>query len=96
MQDSDETSLTLRGETLLSGVSYCENHWATKIGILIQLRIFQIVSPFLSNNNIQLSPEGKVNCGGYYTETRSIEVYIHRSSLTLRGIVVLVFTKSDG
>ena len=33
-------------------------------------------------NNIQLSPEG--------------EVYIHGSSPTLRGIVVLVFTKSDG
>ena len=25
----------------------------------------------------------------------SVEVYIHRSSPTLRGIVVLVFTKSD-
>ena len=31
-----------------------------------------------------------------YTETRSIKVYIHRSSPTLRGIVVLVLTKSDG
>ena len=31
-----------------------------------------------------------------YTETRGVEVYIHRSSPTLRGIVVLVFTKSDG
>ena len=31
-----------------------------------------------------------------YTETRSVEVYIHCSSPTLRGIVVLVFTKSDG
>ena len=38
-----------------------------------------------------------MNSGGYnYTETRSVEVYIHRSSPTLRGIVVLVFTKSDG
>jgi len=34
--------------------------------------------------------------GGEYTETRSDEVFIHRSSPTLRGIVVLVFTKSDG
>ena len=54
----------------------------------------------MRNNNyysIQLSSEGEMNSGGYnYTETRSIEVYIHRSSLTLRGIVVLVFTKSDG
>ena len=31
-----------------------------------------------------------------YTETRSVEVYIQRSSPTLWGIVVLVFTKSDG
>ena len=31
-----------------------------------------------------------------YTERRSVEVYIYRSSPTLRGIVVLVFTKSDG
>ena len=44
----------------------------------------------------QLSPDGEVNSGGIYTETRSVEVYIHRSSPTLRGIVVLVFTKSDG
>ena len=42
--------------------------------------------------SIQLSPEGEVNSGGW----RSVEVYIHRSSPTLRGIVVLVFTKSDG
>ena len=47
--------------------------------------------------NIQLSPEGEVNSGGYtYTETRSVEVYIQRSSPTLRGIVVLVLTKSGG
>ena len=47
--------------------------------------------------NLQLSPEGEVNNGGYtYTETRSVEVYIHHSSPTLRGIVVLVFTKSGG
>ena len=33
-----------------------------------------------------------------YTETRRVEVYhdINRSSPTLRGIVVLAFTKSDG
>ena len=31
-----------------------------------------------------------------YTKTRSVEVYIHHSSPPLRGIVVLVFTKSDG
>ena len=36
--------------------------------------------------NIQLSPEGEVNSGGY-------TVYIHCSSPTLREIVVLVFTK---
>ena len=48
---------------------------------------------------VQLSPEGEVNSGyipWIYTETRSVEVYIHRSSPTPRGIVVLVFTKSDG
>ena len=33
---------------------------------------------------------------GHSHVTRSVEVYIHRSSPTLRGIVVLVFTKSDG
>ena len=31
-----------------------------------------------------------------YTSTLRVSVYIHRSSPTLRGIVVLVFTKSDG
>ena len=31
-----------------------------------------------------------------YTETRSVEVHIHRSSPTLRGIFVLVFIKLDG
>ena len=46
-------------------------------------------------NDIQLSPEGEVNSAGYNTETRSVKVYIHRSSPTLRGIVVLVFTNSD-
>ena len=30
-----------------------------------------------------------------YSEAGSVEVYIHRSSPTLRGIVVLVFIKSD-
>ena len=49
------------------------------------------------DNNIQLSPEGEVHSGGYnYTKTRSVKVYIHHSSPTLRRIVVLVFTKSDG
>ena len=48
-------------------------------------------------NDIQLSPEGEVNSGGYNNKTQSIEVCIHRSSPTLGGgIVVLVFTKSDG
>ena len=37
---------------------------------------------------IQLSSEGEVNSGGY--------IVPRRSSPTLRGIVVLVFTKSDG
>ena len=46
-------------------------------------------------NNIQLSPEGEVN-SGVYTDTRSVEVYIQRYEPTLRGIVVLVFTKSVG
>ena len=52
-QDSHEASLTLRDETLLSSLSSCENHQASRIGILKQLRIFQIVSSFLSyrNNN---------------------------------------------
>ena len=31
-----------------------------------------------------------------YTETHSVEVYIVRYEKTLRGIVVLVFTKSVG
>ena len=45
--------------------------------------------------NIQISPEGEVNSGRYVQRRESVEVYSHRSSLTLRGIVVLVFTKSD-
>lgn len=48
-QDSHEASLTLRDETLLSSLSSCENHRASRIGILKQLRIFQIVS--YKNNN---------------------------------------------
>ena len=31
----------------------------------------------MPKNNIQLSPEGEVNSGGYNTETQSIEVYIY-------------------
>ena len=45
--------------------------------------------------NIQLSPEGEVN-SGVNTEPWSVEVYIYRYEPTLRGIVVLVFTKSGG
>ena len=46
---------------------------------------------------IQASPEGEVNSGGWiYIERRSVEVYSKRCSPTLRGIVVLVFTKSVG
>jgi len=56
---------------------------------------FYFVLPVLNENNIQLSPEGEVN-RWIHTERRSIKVYIHCSSPTLRGIVVLVFTKSDG
>ena len=53
--------------------------------------------PFGGSDSIQLSPEGEVNSGLYVARREaSIEVYIHCSSSTLRGIVVLVFTKSDG
>ena len=45
------------------------------------------------SNIIQLFPEGEVNSGGYIPRRG---IYIHGSSPTLRGIVVLVFTKSDG
>ena len=56
-----------------------------------------LIFNFIIDNNIQLSPEGEVISGGYnYTKTQSVKVYIHCSSPTLRGIVVLVFTKSDG
>ena len=46
---------------------------------------------------MQLSPEGEVNSGGYivYLDVKRQSIYIHRSSQTLRGIVVLVFTTSD-
>ena len=47
-----------------------------------------------NNSNIQLSPEGEMNSGAY--ETRIVELYIRRSLPTMREIVVLVFTKSDG
>ena len=53
--------------------------------------------PQKTPNTIQLSPEGDVNNGGFIPRREaSREVYIHRSSPTLRGIVVLVFAKSDG
>ena len=54
---------------------------------------------------IQLSPEGEVNSRWIYivgeerwiyTSTLRVSVYIHRSSPTLREIVVVVFSKSDG
>ena len=41
-------------------------------------------------------PRRRGEQGWIYTEARSVEVYIDCSSPTLRGIVVLVFTKSDG
>ena len=47
-------------------------------------------------NSIQLSPEGEVNSGVYIPRreaSRYISTAIH---LPPRGIVVLVFTKSDG
>ena len=51
----------------------------------------------ITRNNIQLVPKGEVNSGGYIqTEARSVELYIERSSPTLTGIVVFVFTKSVG
>ena len=47
--------------------------------------------------NIQLSPEGEVNSIQLFPEGEmNSELYIHRSSPTLTGVVVLVFTKSDG
>ena len=49
-------------------------------------------------NIIQITPKGEVNSGGYiYRDAkRRGTVYIHSSSPTLRGIIVLVFTKADG
>ena len=51
---------------------------------------------FSKQDNMQLSPEGEVNSGGYIPRREVSRYYIHRSSPTLRGIVVLVFTKTDG
>ena len=49
------------------------------------------------HNSIQLFPEGEVNSGGYIPRREASRYnYINRSSPTLRGIVVLVFIKSDG
>ena len=51
----------------------------------------------LDTNNVQPSPEGEVNSGGCILRGKAWRYkIIHRSSLNLRGIVVLVFTKSDG
>ena len=69
---------------------------ATVIRLTVVVFFFLIWHPDVyncHNSNIQLSPEGEVNRGGYIPRR---EVYIHRSSPTVRGIVVLVFTKSDG
>ena len=52
---------------------------------ILKVTTIQAGTRNFSLNIIQLSLEGEVNSGGY----------IHRSSPTLRGIVVLVFTKSD-
>ena len=41
-------------------------------------------------------PRGGDEWWWIHTETRSVEVYIRSALPTLRGIVVLVFTKSDG
>ena len=49
---------------------------------------------FAALNDIQLSLEGEVNSGGYIPRRDSVKVYIHRSSPTFWGIVVLVFTES--
>ena len=46
-----------------------------------------------NDNYKQLSPEGEVNSG---LRREASRYYIHHSSPTLRRIVVLVFTKSDG
>ena len=53
---------------------------------ILKVTTIQAGTRNFSLNIIQLSLEGQVNSGGN----------IHRSSPTLRGIVVLVFTKSDG
>ena len=41
-------------------------------------------------------PKGRLIVVGVYTSTRSVEVYIKRYEPIVRGIVVLVFTKSVG
>ena len=47
------------------------------------------------NGCIILSPKGRMNIVRYIARTGSVEVYIDRSSPTLRGKAVLVYTKSD-
>ena len=64
------------------------------VGKQISIVFFRRLPRRLSLNNIQLSPEGEVNGGKFLPKTWSVAVNIERCSPTLRGIVVLVFTKS--
>ena len=60
------------------------------------LAIYDLISNALSWNNIQLSPEGEVNSGGYIPRREASRCIATALQRPWGGIVVLVFTKSDG
>ena len=68
---------------------------AEKAKFSLILFVFNVTIGCSKKDSLQLSPEGEVNSGAY-TKTRSVELYIEHFSPILRGIVVLVFTKSVG
>ena len=67
------------------------------LGSFLRMFCFLCFTPASAvSNQYTTTPEGEVMNSGVKTETRPVEVYIKRCSPTIRGIVVLVFTKSVG
>ena len=88
----------LNASLLFLRMNYVKNYW---IQLLHDIMNYQTLVSVLTQTSLPIiynyPLKGRwIGVDIIYTETRSIEVYIHCSSPTLRGIVVLVFTKSDG
>ena len=71
------------------------DHAAAQVPIYMNF-IYFVLTCYYYNYNIQLFPEGEMNSGGYIPRHEASRYISNCSSPTLRGIVVLVFTKSDG